>query len=341
MKPSKSPTIYDVAARAGVSKSLVSLVLKGGRGVSDRRRRAVQSAIDELGYRPSAAATALAGNRTHTIGVLIDDYTNLWFVNMIRGMDEELTGRRHSVVVADLLLNAHLGRRPVEAFIGMRVDGLVLAAEPDPDLVDLLTDAGRLVIPTVVAGGRAAKLPGADVVAVDELVGARLAVDHLISLGHTAIAHLTGGGGSAANRRAGYEVAMTEAGLAPSVFRGKLATTEENGYRATHALLQRLPGTTAIFAANDSMAAGSVAALRERGLAQPGGISVVGFDDSPLAASRLVDITTISDRGSEVGAHAVRALLKRIADPACLTSTELVAPELVVRSSSGWGSTRS
>jgi DNA-binding LacI/PurR family transcriptional regulator len=332
---SRTPTIYDVAARAGVSKSLVSLVLRGAQGVSEKRRIAVLNAISELGYRPSAAATALAGNRTHTIGVLIDDYTNMWFVNMIRGMDDALSGRRYSVVVADVHLNAHLGQSPVAAFISMRVDGLVLATEPDAEMVELLTTGGRLLVPTVVAGGRAAHLPGADIVAVDEPAGARLAVAHLIGHSHTFIGHLTGRGGSAINRRRGYEEAMTHAGLTPVVLGEDRDTTEDAGYRSTHELLNRHPAISAIFAANDSMAAGALAALRERGLRTPADVSVVGFDNSPLASSRLVDITTIDDRGLEVGARTAQSLLNKMADPGRAALTQLVEPSFVSRSSTG------
>jgi DNA-binding LacI/PurR family transcriptional regulator len=335
MPTSKGPTIYDVAERAGVSKSLVSMVLRGSQGVSEKRRLAIQAAIDELGYLPSAAAAALAGNRSHTVGVLIDDYTNLWFVSMIRGMDDELAGHRHSVVVADRQLNAHLGQGPADAFLGMRADGLVIATEPSPDIVDALTRDGRLLVPSVVTGGRAGSLPGADIVAVDEHEGARLAVEHLRGLGHREIAHLTGLGGSAANRLAGYETALGAAGLPPIVSGQGGETTEDAGFRATRILLDEHPAITAIFAANDTMAAGALAALRARGLSAPADVSVVGFDNSPLAASRLVDITTIDDRGAELGAETVRRLLARIQDPALPATTTLVPPTLVVRSSTG------
>ncbi|GAA4678321.1 LacI family DNA-binding transcriptional regulator [Frondihabitans cladoniiphilus] len=335
MRDSAGPTIYDVAERAGVSKSLVSLVLRGGVGVSEKRRLAVQAAIDELGYRPSLAASALAGNRTHGIGVLIDDYTNLWFVNLIRGMDDELFGQRFSLTVADTQLNAHLGRSPVEAFLGMRVEGLVIAAEPTPDVIDALTGPGAARIPTVVAGGRAGVIPGADVVAIDEELGSRLAVEHLVSLGHTAIAHVTGLGGSAANRLRGYERAMGDARLTPIVVGHGLETTEEAGFAATREVLAGHPTVSAVFTANDTMAVGALGALRDEGLSVPGDVSVVGYDNSPLAGAHLVDITTVDDRGASLGTEVVRALLSRIADPSLPARTTLVPPTLVVRSSTG------
>ena len=127
--PAARPTIYDVAQRAGVSKSLVSLVLRDAPHVSAKRRQAVLTAISDLGYRPSSAASSLAGHRTRSIGVAIDDFENLWFVDLLRGMRRVLDESGHNVSVADRHLNAHLERDPVDAFLSMQVEGIVLAME--------------------------------------------------------------------------------------------------------------------------------------------------------------------------------------------------------------------
>ena len=127
----KRPTIYDVAERAGVSKSLVSLVLQNSTRVSDEKRAAVRAAIQELGYLPSRAATALAGNRTRAIGVMIDDFRNPWFVDLLEGMQEVLNGPGFHVTVADANLNAHLEQSPISGFLAAGVEGLVIGGDVD------------------------------------------------------------------------------------------------------------------------------------------------------------------------------------------------------------------
>lgn len=320
-----SPTIYDVAARAGVSKSLVSLVLTGSASVSEKRRSAVLAAIEELGYRPSRAATNLAGNRTNSIGVVIDDYRNLWFVELLRGMQDQLDGRGYHLSVTDREIGTTREQHPVDAFLSARVDGLVVAAEPDAQMM-------ALSVPTVVAGRRDQVVPGADLVSNDDELGGRMATEHLLGLGHSIIGHLSGTGGAAAYRRRGFETRMREAGLAPIVIGPDAATTEEHGYRSAAALLEAHPDVTAIFASNDTMALGAFAAVAERGLRVPADVSVIGYDDSPIAHSRYLDITTIDGRNAEVGAAVARALLARIDDPKRSPSVTLIEPGLILRS---------
>ena len=320
------PTIYDVAERAGVSKSLVSLVLRNAPAVSEKRRLAVQAAISELGYRPSSAASSLAGNRTRSIGVAIDDFENLWFVDLLRGMRRVLDESGHNVSVADRRLNAHLGRDPVDAFLSLRVEGIVLAMETSGPA----THFGG--VPVVVAGAREVVPVHADYVANDDAEGARLATQHLLDLGHRTIGHLTGAGGVSGLRRTAYEATMADAGCAPLSV-GSRGTTEDDGYVAACALLDGCPAVTGIFAANDVMVLGALAALRERRLSVPEDVSIVGYDNSPLAASRYLALTTIDDRSVDVGVHAARAILARHRDPDRKPSRVLLSPTLVRRAS--------
>lgn len=324
------PTIYDVARRAGVSKSLVSLVLRGEPHVSEARRRAVQDAIEELGYRPSRAASALASQRTRSVGVLIDDFHNPWFVELLAGLRSVLDPAGYTVTVADLQLEAASGRNPVDGFLAQHADALVLAAEPSPGLIR------DVPIPVVVAGVRElgpGALPLADVVAGDDERGGELATRHLLELGHRAIGHISGRSGPAVHRRRGYERAMREAGLEASVVGSDLATTETEGYAAAVELFEKTPGITAIVASNDLMAVGAFAALRERGLSVPGDVAVVGYDNSPLAAYRYLALTSVDPHSREIGAAAARTLLTRLNDPEAPPRRELIAPSLVIRSS--------
>lgn len=323
------PTIYDVAQRAGVSKSLVSLVLRDAPHVSDARREAVLAAIEELGYRPSRAASALASQRTRTVGVLIDDFHNPWFVELLAGLRSVLDPAGYTASVADLRLETASGRNPVDGFLAQHVDALVLAADTAPGTLDGV-DA-----PIVVAGTRELG-PGAgspsDVVAGDDERGARLATEHLLRLGHRRVGYLSGSGGPAAHRRRGYEAAMRAVGLEPIVA-GAGGTGETDGFEAACALLGQRRDLTGLVAANDLMAVGALAALRERGLSVPGDVSVVGQDDSPLAAYRYLALTSVDGHSREIGAAAARALLARLDAPDAPAHRELLAPDLVVRAS--------
>ena len=209
--------------------------------------------------------------------------------------------------------------------LSTNLDGLIIAAEPDDALLVGWTG------PTVIAGWRATLPPGADLVANDDELGGRMAVDHLLHLGHRRIGHLTGASGPAAHRRAGFVDRMLSAGQQPLVSGELCGTAEEDGYRTASDLLDENPDTTAIFAANDTMALGALAAIRARGRSVPADISLIGYDNSPLAQSRYLEITSIDDRSELVGAAAGKALLARFDDPASEPQRTLLEPTLVVR----------
>lgn len=322
----KPATIYDVAARAGVSKSLVSLVLQRSPRVSDQRRSAVLQAIQELDYRPSTAAVALAGTRSRTIGVVLDDFRNQWFVDLLTGLRESLQDQGHRLVVADRFLNTGLDASPVEGFLSMRVEGIVIAGEPDTDL------AVPASMPLVIAGGRVA-IPRADTVANDDRTGGAIAADHLLGLGHTRIGFVGARSAASDERRTGLEARVASAGAGASVVSAVLPgePTEDAGVRAVGTLFDEHPDVTAVFAANDVMALGALSGLAERGLRVPEDVSVIGYDDTPVAATRYVGLTSIDDRSVEIGRGAGERLLARIAQPDLPAREILVEPRLVAR----------
>ncbi|MET0952560.1 MAG: LacI family DNA-binding transcriptional regulator [Aeromicrobium sp.] len=324
--PAARPTIYDVAARAGVSKSLVSLVLRGSDSVSEHRRRAVMDAIDDLGYRPSAAAASLAGTRTRTIGMVVEDFANLWFVDLLHGLREVLEPEGLQVLMGDRQMTMSPGRDAIDAFVSMRVEGLVLALDPPEAL------AGLHGIPAVVAGERGRQPDGIAKVANDDVAGARLATRHLIELGHTTIAHVTGEGGAARVRRESYEATMLAAGLEPIVVGHGNPTNEKPAAAATRDLFASRSGVTAVFAANDAMGLGCMGALREIGLSVPDDVSIVGYDNSPLAQTAYLDMTTVDGRGLEVGRETARVLFSAMSAPGSGPRTVLLDPALITRS---------
>ncbi|WP_028266207.1 LacI family DNA-binding transcriptional regulator [Arthrobacter sp. MA-N2] len=321
----RRPTIYDVAKLAGVSPSLVSLVLQSPARVSDKRREAVQAAISELGYRPSRAATTLASNRTKSIGLLIDDYRNLWFVDLLRGMESVLADLGYHVMLADSRPGANRIKDAADGLLAMHVDALVIAAEPSESM---LAESG---VPTVVAGWRKGVPSGADLITNDDDGGGGMAADHLLGLGHTRIGHLSGSDGASAHRRAGFRRRIEEAGVELLIAESQ-GTSEEDGYASSCWLLEKYPDTTAIFAANDTMAMGAFAALKARGLNVPGDISVIGYDNSPLAKSKYLDITSVDNRSDLLGIDVANRLLARIENPALEPQRTLIEPVLIVRS---------
>lgn len=327
------PTIYDVAREAGVSKSLVSLVLNDSELVSDGKREAVRLAIEKLGYRPSRAASNLAAERTHTVGLVIDDFSNPSFVEVLAGVRTVLGPRGFRVAVQENYTLAGAFVNAVEGFLDAQVDALLIAAEMGHDFP-------HPGVPTVIEGTRLNVAEGADRVFGDQAHGVDLAVRHLAGLGHRAIGHVTGVGGAARYRREAYCRAVEELGE-PARYAGERnPTNEEGGYAGAGELLRRHPEVTAILAANDTMALGVRAALREAGRSVPGDVSLVGYDNSQLARSRFLDLTTVDNHGFDVGVACGEALLRRMGDPG-LPAEEVVVPaRLVVRSSSGPAPTR-
>ncbi len=330
----KRPTIYDVANRAGVSKSLVSLVLQGSPRVGEASRRAVEEAIAELGYRPSRAAADLAAHRTRTVGVLIDDYTNLWFVDLVRGLHAALGPAGYRLAVVDVA-TADQAEDPVESMLAMRVDGLILGMDPPHSL--LARDDG--LPPIVVAGTRETRDARFDAVANDDAEGARLAARHLVELGHRTLGQVCAGGGAGAVRRAAFAAEAVRLGATVADIGGRGPATDEAGFDGAARLFAEHPDVTGIFAANDVMAVGVLGAARQRGREVPRELSVVGYDDTSLAAARLIGLTTVDDRSFDVGDRAGALLRARMASDAGVPrevsgsrESSVLAPRLVVRS---------
>jgi DNA-binding LacI/PurR family transcriptional regulator len=324
----KSPTIRDVAEAAGVSKSLVSLVLRGSGQVRPEKRDAVLRAARELGYRPNAAARSLSEQRTRTVGVLLNDLRNPWFVDLLDGLNPLLHDNGLRMLLADARLNRRAGQDPADPLLDLRVDGLVVVGTlPDP--AGLGTAAER--VPVVVAGAREPAPAGVDVVACDDERGARLVTEHLIALGHRRIAHIAGYGAVGELRRRSFEATMRAHGLADEAVVEPSDMTEEGGYRTTVRLLSRPARPTALFAVNDIASVGALSAAEELGLRVPHDVSVVGYDNTSISRLRHVWLTTVDNAGHEVGRRAARCLLDRFERPGGAGQLHLAAPALEIR----------
>ncbi len=330
----RDPTIRDVAERAGVSKSLVSLVLRDAPHVSEQRRQQVRQAIDELGYRPNRVARSLSTTRTDTVGVLLNDLRNPWFIELLAGLTAALHVAGLGTVLADSHTDLRIGRRSVQTLVESGVDGLVVVGTTSE------SDAVRAVsatLPTVVAGTREPVLEHGDTVVDDDHAGAVLATEHLLALGHRRIAHLRGPGLIGQLRRSGYQDALRVAGLSPQGLEAYGGMNDESGYPAAHRLLTQAERPTAVFAFNDVTAVATLSAARELGLRVPEDLSVVGYDDTYLARIRHLSLTSVDNGSFAVGTQAGKFLLERLTHPdrPLPARTHLVGTELRVRTSSG------
>jgi len=329
--PTRRPTIIDVAARAGVSKSLVSLVMRGAPNVSDERRRLVLEAAQALGYRPNAIARGLVSRRTHLLGVILSDLHNPFFAEVVDGVEEEAGARGYRTIFSTVDRRAEQGeRRALDTLLELRVDALILAS---PMLQPGAIESASHELPVALVARQWAHAT-ADSVANDDPLGAALVVRHLAGLGHARIAHIDGGNAAgAADRRAGYEAAMREAGLEAHVRVVSASYTDEGGRQGVAALFDdpATPRPTALFVANDLAAVGALTALAERGLRVPADVSVVGYDNTALAALRHVHLTTVDQPRPDMGRTAVRLVLERLEDRRAEARHLVIAPTLVVR----------
>ena len=319
-------TMEDVAARANVSRALVSLVMRDSPKVSEAKRRAVLAAAAELGYRPNLIARQLASASTKTIGVLASDLHNPLFAELLDVIDRQTTASDYRLLLAPGFRDAARERAATHFLQDHRVDGIILDG---PYLGTKAIQELAGLIPVAVIGPR---IPGVDCTSIDDVTGTALAMDHLFELGHRDIAHIDGGtGAGASRRRATYRSAMRDRGLADRIRVVAGDYTEDGGRRAARDLLTTGRMPTAIFAANDLSAIGALQQARCQGVPVPGGLSVVGFDNSYLAQAGYVSLTTI-DQPREQGAIAVRLLVERIESHREEPRHVLVPPSLVIRS---------
>ena len=329
-------TSADVAARAGVSRTAVSFVLNArtDTGISPGTWRRIEEAARELGYHPHGAARALAGGTSHTIGFVLRQSSeqvaaDALLAETLWGIASEARTGGYRVLVEPLSPN---GGRYSELLLSQRVDGLIVSGPrtDDDELAALVADGFPIILQGTLPDVPA---PSVD---IDNRAGARAAVEHLIALGHRRIACITNAPlayTAAADRVSGYRDALDAAQVpfdAALVAEG--AFDAASGHAAMTGLLTLADPVTAVFVASDIVAFGALRAIREAGLRVPADISVVGFDDIPLARHFDPPLTTIRLPANALGAAAGRALVDRLAGRPTSERT-LLPTELIVRES--------
>ena len=325
------PTILDVASRAGVSKSLVSLALSGSSRVSPKSRSKIERAARELGYRPNAAARSLVAKKSRTLGVLVLDLHNPVFAEILDGVQTEVRQHGFTTMLVSGGEDPALERAEIDTLQQFQIEGLILISHRLT--ADMLQEvAGE--IPTVTVTRDDIAIARMDMVCNDDVAGARLAVDHLVSLGHERIVCLSGGDNPVSHSRArGYLEAMADHGLADQAHINSGGLTDTAGYRAATEALGLAP--TALCVANDFGAMGAIAAVEEAGLDVPGDISVVGYDGIRLAGLRSVNLTTVAQPLADLGRLAAARLLERLENPTRLAQHDQVSARLIARGTTG------
>ena len=317
----------DVARVAGVSHQTVSRVLNNHPNVSSKTRERVEQAITELGYRRNTAARSLVTRRSQTIGVLGSEMAQYGPSHTLLGVQQAAREAGYFVSVAGLReVTPETIKDAMAHFMDQGVDGVVVTV-PHPGTFDVLKDITAQV-PLVAVGSIGDEhLTGAT---VDQRQGARLAVEHLLELGHQRIGHLSGPADwiDAAARIEGWRDSLTEAGIEPvTLIEGDWSA--ECGYREGLKIAADR-SVSALFVANDQMALGVLRALNELGVRVPEDISVVGFDDQPESAYFIPPLTTVAQDFEELGQRCIALLLDRLESGATGTPAT-VAPRLVVR----------
>ncbi len=327
----RAPTMEDVAREAGVSRALVSLVMREQPNVSEERRRRVLEAATRLGYRPNAMARSLASRRTRTVGVILDDLRNPFFAEIAGGVEELASELGYQLLLAAGGRQARRERAAVSALLEYRVDGMILVS---PRMRSADIAAAAVEAPLVITGRQLRGIE-ADFVVVDDWHGTDLVLEHLVGLGHEQIAHVDGGRGAGGpQRRTAYLRGMRHRRLGrwTRVIPGDF--TEEAGTNAAQVLLADGDLPTAIFAANDIVAAGLLGGLDRAGVDVPGEVSIVGYDNISIAHLAHVSLTTVDQPRTEMGRLALELLLDRI-DNRRASELRVLEPSLVVRSTTG------
>jgi LacI family transcriptional regulator len=326
--------IADVAARAGVGVATVSRVLNGHANVRPATRDRVLDAIRTLNYRPSSVARNLSLQRTMVIGALLPWFTNPSAVQRVRGIVDGLSGSPYDLMVFDIE-SEDRQRRAFELFDrGDRADGLLIVSTNPPDLeVERINAAG---LPCILVDGVHPSLPS---IAVDDVAGGEMATRHLIELGHRRIALIGDPPPEfrfdwSRDRTRGYEQALARAGIELRPAYVREGTRLLHVARGIAAELLALPDRpTAVFAASDTQAFGTLEAARALGIRVPEELSVIGFDDIEVAS--YVGLTTVRQPLFESGRRGAELLLRALSGRQIDLRTELLPLELVVRSTTG------
>jgi LacI family transcriptional regulator len=335
-RPVSVPRLRDVAELAGVHPATASRALNPAtRGlVNDETANRVAKAAAKLGYTPNPIARSLKTSRSGSIGVVIPDLTNPLFPPIVRGIDDALAAGGYNALLVNTDNDSEREAAQVASLRARQVEGLIIGtARLDDPLLRRLADEG---CPMVLINRRVDS-PSLPSVTGDDASGVHLALRHLAALGHRRVAHLAGPQWTSTGqeRLRAYRQGVAELGLVddPDLVVVCGGWTETSGATGLAELLDRGTGCTAVLAGNDLLALGCYDVVRERDIACPDELSIVGFNDMPIVDKLRPSLTTVHIPHYQVGTEAGRLLLERLADPGAPVKSVLLPVQLVVRDS--------
>jgi LacI family transcriptional regulator len=327
VKKNSKVTLKDLARLAKVSTVTVSNVLNQRPNVSQETRVRVMDAVRRTGYTANLAARGLAGGRTNILGVLVPDLSTQYLGEIVRGVSAEVRSAGMEMLISTAL-NTKSERTQLELLHNI-TDGLILILpHADDDEIQSLEQEG---VPIVMVDHRGStiKLPAVD---VDNYTGSRQATEYLLGLNHRRIGFIAGLYAASSARLRGYKEALLNASIPfdkTLVVQGNFF--QPGGFTAMTKLLALPKPPTAIFAANDLTAFGAMEAIKEHGLRIPNDISVIGFDDIPMASQVYPPLTTVRQPLAEMGAAAVRMMIAKLRGVEPPSKRITLPTELVVR----------
>jgi LacI family transcriptional regulator len=326
-------TMRDVAKAANVSIATISHVVNDTRYVSPAVRERVNNAIRELDYQHNQVASSLRKQKTKTIGVLVPNNANPYFAEVLAGIEAASYLKNYHIIMGNANEDPEREQSYLRVLFSRQVDGILLISTgPVSESLDLLK---KNKTPVVVVG-RSGDIKTVDEILTDNYVGGEIATRYLLELGHRRIACITGPSilRPSTDRVQGYRETLAKYG---ATLEQQLIVTGdfhfEGGYRAAQQLLSLNDQPTAIFACNDIMAIGAIAAIQDSGLGVPADISIIGYDNIPMASYYNPRLTTIAQPAYDLGLIAVERLLERIGKPETAIRDEILPVQLIERDS--------
>lgn len=327
------PTIHDVARLANTSKSTVSRYLNGQK-VKKKTEEALEKAIRELNFHRNANARRLVLDKTHTIGVIVDDISNVFYSGIIKGIEYVANQQGYNCIFLSCTSNYDKELAFLNLLYEGQVDGVIMVSFRKREADDLQV-MKETAYPVVLIGDHG-ELDGIYSVDVDNAAGVSEIVSYLYGIGHRSIAYISGPDDAAASkyRLKGYTQTMKSLGLRyEPEWIVEANWTNEGGFAAMEKLMN-VDGITAVVVSSDETAIGALRALQEKGKSVPKDMSIVGFDDIPVASWVYPALTTVRQPFREIGMMAAEGLFRKIdGDPEIESSNHLLKPKLIIRNS--------
>ncbi|MCQ2204731.1 MAG: LacI family transcriptional regulator [Bacteroidales bacterium] len=306
-------TIKDIAKTLGISVSTVSRALKDHPDISEETKRQVQQLASSVNYRPNALALGLRKSKTNTIGIVIPEIVHHFFSSVISGIDDVAYATGYNTMICQTNENVEQEKSNIQAMIDSRIDGFLISISKDTtDFSHLkrLQDDGY---PVVFFDRVCEDMPSHRVI-TDDFEGARIATRHLVSVGCRRIVHLTSAPSLVISRqrRSGYLMALRESGIEVDESLIFQADSRESVYAQVEKLVSMVPHIDGIFAINDMTAIAAIQVLQQNGFRVPEDVAVIGFGDGPMSEIVSPTLSTVEQKGYEIGAEAMRMLTRQI-----------------------------